>query len=218
VGEPSCETRIGDYAKNGRRGSMSGYLTVHGVQGHVGYPHKADNPVHKFAPVLKVLCATEWDQGNRFFPPTSFQIANIQAGTGVDNVIPGELTVQFNFRFNTESTVTTLQQRVEALLHTHGLRYTLHWVVGGEPFLTKGGELLKAAQTAIREICGYELALTTSGGTSDGRFIAPTGAQVLELGLLNATIHKANECTDIDELEILTTIYQRILTLLLGDN
>lgn len=215
VGEPSSVKVLGDGIKNGRRGSMTGYLTVHGVQGHVAYPHLADNPVHRFAPVMQELCSIEWDRGNDYFPPTSFQIANINAGTGANNVIPGALEVMFNFRFSTEQTADGLQQKVEALLNRHGLKYSLRWSLSGHPFLTETGELLPATVAAVREIAGVEPEVNTKGGTSDGRFIAPTGAQVLELGPLNATIHKVNECVSVTDLDTLSAIYERLLEKLL---
>jgi succinyl-diaminopimelate desuccinylase len=211
LGEPSSAARLGDEAKNGRRGSLNGRLNIHGVQGHVAYPHLADNPVHRFAPVLAELCQIEWDQGNAFFPPTSFQISNIKGGAGAVNVIPGELEVWFNFRYSSELTHHDLQTRVQTLLDAHQLKYTLIWEHSGAPFLTHEGELLDSAQRAVREVCAYECRLSTSGGTSDGRFIAPTGAQVLELGPLNATIHKANECVSLADLENLSLIYEKIL-------
>jgi succinyl-diaminopimelate desuccinylase len=189
---------------------------VHGVQGHVAYPERADNPVHRFAPALAELCATEWDQGNAYFPPTSFQVANIQAGTGANNVIPGDLDVMFNFRYGTAQTLQGLQQRVEAILHRHGLRFSLRWAHSGHPFLTDSGDLLPATVAAIREQCGVEPDVNTKGGTSDGRFIAPTGAQVLELGPLNATIHKIDEHIPLADLEQLSALYEAILRRLLG--
>lgn len=216
VGEPSSTTRLGDVIKNGRRGSLNGILTVHGKQGHVAYPHLANNPVHAAAPALAELCAEVWDQGNEFFPQTSFQISNISAGTGANNVIPADLTVVFNFRFSTEVTVEQLKARTEAILKKHGLSYTLPWSLSGLPFLTAKGELVAAAQTAIRDIQGLETELSTSGGTSDGRFIAPTGAQVLELGVINASIHQINEHVAVADLEPLTRIYTRILEQLLA--
>ncbi len=216
VGEPTCEQRLGDTIKNGRRGSLNGRLVVRGIQGHVAYPHLADNPVHRAAPVLAQLCAMQWDQGNEFFPPTTFQISNIHAGTGATNVIPGELEVLFNFRYSTETTRERLEETVTTLLDRHGLDYRLEWTHSGDPFLTPCGELVEAARTAIREIAGIEPALSTTGGTSDGRFIAPTGAQVLEFGPLNATIHKIDERVHVDELDSLSRIYQRILEKLLA--
>ncbi len=216
VGEPSSSKQVGDVVKNGRRGSLNGILTVQGVQGHVAYPHLADNPIHRAAPALAELAAEVWDHGNDFFPATSFQISNISAGTGANNVIPGEMKVVFNFRFSTEVTEMQLRQRTEAILDKHGLKYRLDWSLSGHPFLTARGELVEAAQAAIRETTGLETELSTSGGTSDGRFIAPTGAQVLELGPVNATIHKVNECVRVEDLEILTRLYEGILVRLLG--
>ncbi|MDX1251093.1 MAG: succinyl-diaminopimelate desuccinylase [Gammaproteobacteria bacterium] len=216
VGEPTSTRQVGDVIKNGRRGSLSGTLTVRGVQGHVAYPHLADNPVHRFAPALAELCAIRWDEGSADFPPTTFQISNIHAGTGANNVIPGDLQVLFNFRYSTAVTYTQLRERVETVLNRHGLKYDLAWNLSGEPFLTRKGELIDAARGAIREIAGIEAELSTTGGTSDGRFIAPTGAQVLELGPVNATIHKLDECVSINDLDALSDIYQRILEKLLA--
>jgi len=215
VGEPTSTQRVGDVVKNGRRGSLGGTLTVHGVQGHVAYPQLADNPIHRAAPALAELCATTWDTGNAFFPATTFQISNIHAGTGANNVIPGELEVVFNFRFSTAVTHQQLRETVESILNKHSLKYTLDWNLSGHPFLTREGELIDAARTAIREISGIETELSTTGGTSDGRFIAPTGAQVLELGPINATIHKLNECVSVEDLDTLSNFYQRILEKLL---
>jgi succinyl-diaminopimelate desuccinylase len=216
VGEPSSVARVGDVIKNGRRGSLNGILTVKGVQGHVAYPQRADNPIHRAAPALAELCAEVWDHGNDFFPATSFQISNITAGTGANNVIPGECKVVFNFRFSTEVTEQQLRERTHAMLDRHGLKYDLAWSLSGHPFLTAKGELVEAAVQGIREVCGIETELSTSGGTSDGRFIAPTGAQVLELGPLNATIHKVDEEVSIADLDTLTDIYERILDKLLA--
>ncbi|RKZ54190.1 MAG: succinyl-diaminopimelate desuccinylase [Candidatus Parabeggiatoa sp. nov. 3] len=215
VGEPSSTKRLGDVVKNGRRGSLNGVLTIHGVQGHAAYPHLAENPIHRFAPVLKTLCEIEWDQGNDFFPPTCFQITNLKAGTGADNVIPGDLELLFNFRYSSELTHTQLQEQVTTLLDKHSLNYTLTWRHSGPPYLTTPGTLVKATEQAILEICGYETSLSTSGGTSDGRFIAPTGAEVIEIGPLNSTIHKINECVSIDDIETLSALYQRIMEKLL---
>jgi succinyl-diaminopimelate desuccinylase len=215
VGEPSSRERLGDVIKNGRRGSLNGKLTVRGKQGHVAYPHLAVNPVHLAAPALAEMAAIEWDRGNEFFPPTSFQISNIQAGTGAENVVPGELQVMFNLRYSTELDEATIRQRVHALLDRHALDYTLDWRLSGQPFLTPAGELVAAAREAIRELTGLDTELSTSGGTSDGRFIAPTGAQVLELGPLNATIHQVNECVAVDDLDRLSDIYRRIMEKLL---
>jgi len=215
VGEPSSSDKVADVIKNGRRGSLGATLTIKGTQGHVAYPHLANNPVHLVAPVLAELVAMTWDNGNESFPPTTFQISNIQAGTGATNVIPGDLTVLFNFRFSTEVTDTELRAEVETVLQKHHLDYSIDWQLSGQPFLTSKGELVTATQAAIHTICGYETELSTSGGTSDGRFIAPTGSQVLELGPLNATIHKVDEHVAIDELETLSEIYQQILKNLL---
>ena len=216
VGEPSSRVTLGDEFKIGRRGSLTGRLSVQGVQGHVAYPHLADNPVHRAAPALAELAATVWDEGNAHFPPSSLQIANIRAGTGVDNVIPGELTVQFNIRFNTEWTVDGLQAAIEAIFARHGLNYRLEWSLSGLPFLTRSdGALVAAVQTAVRDVLGIETIPSTSGGTSDARFIAPTGAETIELGPLNATIHKVNECVGIEDLDRLAAVYERMLDLLL---
>ncbi len=217
VGEPTSSNLVGDVIKNGRRGSLNGILTVRGVQGHIAYPQLAKNPIHLAAPALAELATIEWDRGNEFFPPTSFQISNIKGGTGATNVIPGELEVVFNFRFSTESTETGLRQRIHELLDRHGLDYSIHWSLSGNPFLTAEGQLVEATQQAIRTVTGIETELSTSGGTSDGRFIAPTGAQVLELGPLNATIHKLNECVALEDLDTLSDIYEQILVNLLID-
>lgn len=215
VGEPSSTEHTGDTIKNGRRGSLGGILTVHGIQGHIAYPQLADNPIHKAMPALSELAAEHWDNGNEFFPPTSFQISNINAGTGANNVIPGDLNIVFNFRFSTESTDQQLRERTEAILNKHGLEYTLDWNLSGQAFLTPPGTLVNAAVYAISEETSLAADLSTSGGTSDGRFIAPTGAQVLELGPVNATIHKVNECVLADDLPLLSRIYQQILRKLL---
>jgi succinyl-diaminopimelate desuccinylase len=215
VGEPSSQRELGDTVKNGRRGSLGGILRIFGQQGHVAYPQFADNPIHRAAPALAELVAVEWDAGNAWFPPTTFQISNIRAGTGAENVIPGELEVWFNLRFSTESSVESLQSRIDALLNRHGLSFAIDWKLSGQPFLTPPGELLAAATAAIREVCGRLPELSTGGGTSDGRFIAPLGSQVLELGPVNATIHKANECVSVWDLESLSLIYERIINSLL---
>ena len=215
VGEPSSTDKLGDVVKNGRRGSLSGNLTVLGKQGHVAYPHLAENPIHTSAPALAELSAEEWDKGNDFFPATSLQISNINAGTGANNVIPGECKIMFNLRFSTEVTEQQLKQRVEAILDKHNLKYELEWVLSGHPFLTPEGELVEATCKAIEDVCGYTTKLSTAGGTSDGRFIAPTGAQVLELGPLNATIHQLNEHVKADDLITLSKIYQRMMEHLL---
>jgi len=216
VGEPSSTDTVGDVIKNGRRGSLGGLLTVKGVQGHVAYPHLARNPVHEVAPALAELAAAEWDHGNEFFPATSFQISNLNAGTGATNVIPGDCQVLFNFRFSTEVTDFELRQRTETILQRHGLDYEIEWKLSGQPFLTDRGALVDATVAAIKERTGADAHLSTAGGTSDGRFIAPTGAQVVELGPVNATIHKVDEHTSISELDTLTDIYQGILKNLLA--
>ncbi len=215
VGEPSSTNQVGDIIKNGRRGSLGFYLTINGKQGHVAYPHLAENPIHLAAPFLAELTSLEWDQGNEFFPPTTFQISNLNAGTGATNVIPGTLQFICNFRFSTEITPGALQQRVEDLLKKHDLDYEIEWALSGMPFLTAEGELVDAAVAAIKTVCGIDTELSTSGGTSDGRFIAPTGAQVLELGPTNATIHQIDECVGIDELDTLEKVYYQILVNLL---
>ena len=216
VGEPSSTEVVGDVVKNGRRGSLTCNLTIHGVQGHVAYPHLADNPVHRAAPMLNELVNIEWDKGNEFFPPTSMQIANINAGTGSNNVIPGELYVQFNFRFSTELTDSMIRQRVEALLTRHQLKYTLEWVLSGQPFLTSRGALVDAVINAVEHYAEITPQLLTTGGTSDGRFIALMGAQVVELGPVNATIHKVNECVHAADLQLLSRMYQRIMEQLIA--
>ncbi|MEW5839329.1 MAG: succinyl-diaminopimelate desuccinylase [Pseudomonadota bacterium] len=219
VGEPSSHVVVGDEFKIGRRGSLTGRLQVQGVQGHVAYPHLADNPVHRAAPALAELAGAVWDQGNAHFPPSSLQIANISAGTGVDNVIPGVLNVQFNIRFNTEWTVEKLQTAIAAIFDRHQLNYSLEWSLSGHPFLTQSdGKLVEAVHEAIRDVLGLETQPSTSGGTSDARFIAPTGAQVIELGPLNATIHKVNECVGVEDLDRLAAVYERVLDLLLLDD
>ena len=211
VGEPSSSNTLGDVIKNGRRGSISGDLIIHGVQGHIAYPHLAKNPIHLFAGALQSLCDEKWDNGNDHFPPTSFQISNINGGTGATNVIPGELNVQFNLRFSTEITDSEIQKRIEAILDRHQLKYSLNWTVSGQPFLTADGHLVDAAKQAIKSVCNIEAELSTSGGTSDGRFIAPTGAQVVELGPINESIHKIDENINIQDLEQLTKVYTEIL-------
>lgn len=216
VGEPSSTKLVGDVIKNGRRGSLGGILTVKGIQGHVAYPHLADNPIHKLAPALTELASEHWDDGNEFFPATSFQISNINGGTGATNVIPGTVDVVFNFRFSTELTDAILRERTEAILNNHGLNYDLTWTLSGQPFLTPRGDLVNAVVAAIKSETGRDTELSTSGGTSDGRFIAPTGAQVVELGPINATIHKVNECISAADLETLTGIYETALENLLA--
>lgn len=216
VGEPSSTEIVGDVVKNGRRGSMTANLTIHGVQGHVAYPHLADNPVHRAMPALNELVETVWDEGNEFFPPTSMQIANVQAGTGSNNVIPGEFFVQFNFRFSTQLTDQMIKDRVAELLYRHQLRYTLEWNVSGQPFLTSRGKLVDAVVNAVAHYNEIKPQLLTTGGTSDGRFIARMGAQVVELGPVNATIHKINECVKASDLQMLSRMYQRIMEQLIA--
>ncbi len=215
VGEPSSTSTVGDVIKNGRRGSIGGDLTIHGAQGHIAYPHLAKNPIHLFADAMQALCNEVWDNGNDFFPPTSFQISNINGGTGASNVIPGDLNVQFNLRFSTEITDQAIRSRIEDILDEHQLDYTLNWSLSGQPFLTPGGKLVEAAKQAIKSVCDIDAELSTAGGTSDGRFIAPTGAQVVELGPVNDSIHKIDENINITELERLTEIYTDILQRLL---
>ena len=211
VGEPSSTAKCGDVIKNGRRGSLGCTMTVKGLQGHVAYPHLGRNPIHLAAPALAELASESWDQGNEFFPATSFQISNINGGTGATNVIPGELQVIFNFRFSTEVTDQQLRQRTEAILDRHGLDYDLKWNLSGQPFLTPEGELVEAAVASIKQVTGMDTELSTAGGTSDGRFIAPMGTQVVELGPINATIHQIDENTNVAELDVLTDIYQALL-------
>lgn len=211
VGEPSSTNYCGDIVKNGRRGSLTGDLKVNGVQGHVAYPHLADNPVHSVAHALFELTEIKWDEGNEFFPPTSFQISNINGGTGAGNVIPGELDIMFNFRYSTEVTAEHLVKTVEGLFNKHELNYSLDWTFNGLPFLTDTGTFIEAVSAAIENVTGKTPELSTSGGTSDGRFIAPTGAQVIELGPCNATIHKINESVGVQELDDLALMYEQIL-------
>lgn len=216
VGEPTSTDQVGDIIKNGRRGSLGCQLTIHGVQGHIAYPHLAKNPIHLFAPALTELSNIEWDQGNNYFPATSFQVSNINGGTGATNVIPGDLHVIFNFRFSTEVTEQQLRDGVEAVLDKHQLNYTINWTLSGNPFLTPPGALVNATVDAIKNATGIDAELSTSGGTSDGRFIAPTGSQVIELGPRNDTIHKINECVNAKDLDKLSVIYERVLVKLLG--
>ena len=211
VGEPTSVDQLGDMIKNGRRGTLSGKLSVKGIQGHIAYPHLAKNPVHLFAPALAELVATQWDKGNEFFQPTSWQVSNVHGGTGASNVIPGELVVDFNFRFSTESTADSLKQRLEAVLTKHGLDYTLQWTLGGEPFLTTPGELVQAVRGAIAAETGLQTELSTTGGTSDGRFIAKICPQLIELGPINASIHKINEHVLVASLDPLKNIYKGVL-------
>lgn len=211
VGEPTSVNRLGDMIKNGRRGSLSGKLTVKGVQGHIAYPQLAKNPIHLAAPALAELAATEWDRGNEYFPPTSWQMSNIHGGTGASNVIPGELVVDFNFRYSTEQTVDTLKTKVHQVLDRHGLDYTVAWSLSGEPFITPRGALVESLQAAIRSETGIETELSTTGGTSDGRFISKLCEQVVEFGPLNATIHKIDEHVQVADIEPLKNIYRKTL-------
>jgi succinyl-diaminopimelate desuccinylase len=215
VGEPTSVSKTGDTIKNGRRGSLSGTLTVKGVQGHIAYPHLVKNPIHLASPAIAELAATTWDNGNEYFPPTSWQISNIHGGTGATNVVPGTVEILFNFRFSTASTVDELKAKVHAILDKHGLEYDLLWEFSGKPYLTPRGNLVDAVSAAIKQVQGIETELSTSGGTSDGRFIADICAQVLEVGPLNATIHKLNECVAIADLEALSEIYRLTLIKLL---
>jgi succinyl-diaminopimelate desuccinylase len=215
VGEPSSSARLGDTIKNGRRGTLSGVLTVRGVQGHVAYPHLADNPIHRIAPAIAELAAMRWDDGNAYFPPTTFQCSNIHAGTGANNVIPGTLELRFNWRHSTESTRESLVARLRAVLDRHGIDYALDFLPHGEPFLTPRGRLVDVAAEAVRELAGVEAQLSCTGGTSDGRFIKAICRELVELGPVNATIHKVDERVAIDDLETLAAIYRRILDRLL---
>jgi succinyl-diaminopimelate desuccinylase len=216
IGEPSSQERLGDIVRIGRRGSLSGMLTVHGVQGHVAYPQLADNPIRRFAPALAELCATEWDQGNDYFPPTSFQVVNVSAGAGAPNVTPAELTTRFNFRYSTEWDHEGLKRRAREIIDRHVPNYTLDWHLSGEPFLTRPGNLIDATSAAVLEVTGQSPELSTGGGTSDGRFISPAGVDVVELGPVNASIHKVNEHVRISDLNILTETYQLILQKMLA--
>ena len=215
VGEPTSVDKLGDMIKNGRRGTLSGKLTVRGVQGHIAYPHLAMNPIHLAAPALAELAGMEWDQGNAYFPATSWQVSNIHAGTGAANVIPGQVVIDFNFRFSTESTPQSLKGRVHALLDRDGLSYELDWTLGGEPFLTPLGSLSEALSAAIQAQTGLTPQLSTTGGTSDGRFIAKICPQVMEFGPVNATIHKIDECVDVASIEVLKNVYRDTLNRLL---
>jgi succinyl-diaminopimelate desuccinylase len=218
VGEPSSTERLGDTVKNGRRGSLGAVLNVRGIQGHVAYPQLADNPIHKVLPALNQLCAVHWDDGNEFFPPTSFQISNIHSGTGVTNVIPGHIEVTFNLRYSTELDHHQIIKTSEAIFEQHGLDYDVDWNLSGLPFLTSAGSLVEAAKQSIKQVTGLDTELSTAGGTSDGRFIAPTGAQVLELGPVNATIHQINEHVRVSDVDQLSDVYQGILENLLIQN
>jgi succinyl-diaminopimelate desuccinylase len=217
VGEPTAVAKVGDTIKNGRRGSLSATLIVKGVQGHIAYPHLVKNPIHKAAPAIAELAATEWDKGNEYFPPTSWQISNIHGGTGATNVVPGTVEIQFNFRHSTASTVESLKQRIHAVLDKHGLEYDMQWEnSSGKPYLTPRGDLVDAVAEAIKQVTGLDAELSTSGGTSDGRFIADICKQVLEVGPVNATIHKINECVAVDDLNALSEIYYLTLVKLLA--
>jgi succinyl-diaminopimelate desuccinylase len=215
IGEPSSQQQLGDMVKIGRRGSLNATLTVNGRQGHVAYPQLADNPIHRAAPALAELAAVEWDPGNEHFPPTTFQISSIRAGTGASNVIPGTLKLDFNLRFSTASSTESLQERIRDILSGHGLDYAIDWNLSGQPFLTEPGELVTAVSIAIRDVTGLKTELSTSGGTSDGRFIAPGGSQVVELGPSNATIHQVNENVNIDHLEKLSLVYEKVMEIML---
>lgn len=215
VGEPTAEQYTGDIIKNGRRGSLGGILTVHGKQGHVAYPHLAENPIHRLAPALAGLTTETWDNGSEHFPATSFQISNYHAGTGANNVIPGHVELEFNFRFSTAVTVEQLKNRIHSILDQHNLNYDLDWNLSGMPFLTASGKLVEAARVAIKQQLDLEPQLSTSGGTSDGRFIAPTGAEVLEIGPCNKTIHQVDECVELDDPNKLARVYRALLKQLL---
>lgn len=216
VGEPSSTNKVGDIVKNGRRGSLTGDVVVKGIQGHVAYPHLADNPIHKLAPAIAELSQAHWDEGNAYFPATTLQITDIRSGAGASNIVPGEATFQFNLRYSTELTAEVIKARILAIFEKHGLDYEISWIHSGQPFLTEPGNLLNAITDSIESVCGYATELSTSGGTSDGRFIAPTGAQVVELGPVNATIHKVNECVKISDIEQLAAIYEQSLINLLA--
>ena len=215
IGEPSASEKTGDTIKNGRRGSLGGHLTIKGVQGHIAYPHLAVNPIHEAVAAIGEMISERWDEGNQHFPATSFQISNIYGGTGAMNVIPGRLELRFNFRYSTQVNAAQLSGKIESILDRHGLNYEIDWTSYGLPFLTREGSLTQATVTAVEEVTGYRAQLSTSGGTSDGRFIAPTGAQVIELGPNNSTIHRVNERVSVEELQQLTQIYQRIIGKLL---
>ena len=217
LGEPSSDKQLADVIRIGRRGSLNGILKINGIQGHVAYPEKAKNPIHEAAEFLNKLTSIEWDQGNDSFPPTSFQISNINAGTGADNVIPDALNVLFNFRFSTEISQDEIENKVEELLKKFSLDYTLEWKLSGAPFLTDSGSLINNATAAIKEIIGIDTIHSTGGGTSDGRFIAPTGAQTIELGVVNETIHKINECVKVEDLDTISNIYEKVLEKLLSN-
>jgi succinyl-diaminopimelate desuccinylase len=216
VGEPTAVSKMGDTIKNGRRGSLSGVLTVKGIQGHIAYPHLVKNPIHLASPAIAELAATEWDKGNEYFPPTSWQISNIHGGTGATNVVPGTVEILFNFRHSTASTTDALKTKVHAILDKHGLEYDLQWEMSGKPYLTPRGDLVDAVSDAIKQVTGIDAELSTSGGTSDGRFIADICQQVLEVGPVNATIHKLNECISVSDLDALSEVYYLTLVKLLA--
>jgi len=217
VGEASSTEQVGDIVKNGRRGSLSGKLIIHGIQGHIAYPDIADNPIHKSFPILLDLTNQVWDKGNEFFQPTSFQISNIHAGTGANNVIPADLTIDFNFRYSTAVTAEELQTKLLEILNKHEIEHTIHWHHSGKPFLTSKGKLIDATKAAIKDVMNFETTLSTAGGTSDGRFIAPTGAEVIEIGPCNETIHQIDECVKVDDLELVSKVYESVIKKLLGD-
>jgi len=217
VGEPSSDQTVGDQIRIGRRGSLHGKLIIHGKQGHVAHPHLAQNPIHLSMAALHELAQTEWDKGNLDYPPSTFQITNLHSGTGAANVIPGHLEVIFNFRFSTAVTITELQERTQAIFHRYGLTYDLKWEIGAEPFLTRRGKLIQVVQQAIRDVTEQDVRLSTGGGTSDGRFIAQTGAELVELGVCHATAHQVNECVLVKDLEALTDIYYRLLNYIFND-
>ncbi len=217
LGEPSSDKQLGDVVRTGRRGSLNAVLTVKGIQGHVAFLDAEHNPIHQLSPFLSEFTSMQWDQGNASFPPTTFHISNINGGTGAENVVPGEVRLMFNFRFSTETNATELQEKVLALLDKHELDYDIDWKLSGLPFLTDSGRLVEASREAIKNVCGIDTVCSTGGGTSDGRFIAPTGAEVIELGVVNKTIHKLNECVKVEDLDKLTRIYGNILERLLLD-
>ena len=218
VGEPTSQTKIGDMVKIGRRGSLTGVLNVTGIQGHVAYPDRARNPIHQIIPALNEICNYTWDKGNEFYDPSSLQVSNLNSGTGADNVIPGSVKTRFNIRYSTETDESTIKSTIEKILGSYSLEYEIEWLPSSKPFLTQSGELVTATKNAIRDITGVEPKLSTTGGTSDGRFVAPTGAEVVELGPVNETIHKVNECVKVEDLETLSTIYYGIMESLLGEN
>jgi len=216
VGEPTSQTQLGDMVKIGRRGSLTGVLKVTGIQGHVAYPNRARNPIHQIIPALNEICNYTWDNGNEFYDPSSLQVSNLNSGTGADNVIPGSVQTRFNIRYSTETDESTIKSTIEKILGSYNLEYELEWLPSSKPFLTQSGALVTATKNAIRDVTGIETQLSTTGGTSDGRFVAPTGAEVVELGPVNETIHKVNECVKVEDLETLSTIYYRIMESLLS--